>query len=456
MTKYCFIVASFLFIFSNLQSQDQIGLRTGINAGILGGQLNPASIASSKLTWDLNIISGGAHLRNNYAFLENTSLMKLGFKRPEFVLKEDVIDEPATNRQVVDFYDDGKIYNAKTNGFIQALSGFIKLKKVTLGFSLRDRFYFNGSDVSSNLGYYAYQRLPLDSIINLTPANIAGMQWTDINIHLAMLLNSNRSTNTFIGITPKLLTSRFGGYAKIDNGPQISKQENNGIQVENGRLEMGINSGENRSGFGFGLDIGIVIQSKNEGTQNFTFGASILDLGGVNFTKESRKVIIDYQQGALILQDTSISFYDYDAQFNAIEDAADSNHTESQERFFLKTPTALSLQFDLQISEKWFINALLIQGISLGPNQVKRSNIFAISPRFESGLITFQMPISVADYKNLQVGLAGRIGPLSFGTEQINSTLFKQKRLDSADFYVSLSLNSLLFSKKNKDVQCWN
>jgi hypothetical protein len=456
MTKYILIAVSLLLIFSKLHSQEQIGLRTGVNAGILGGQLNPASIASSELTWDLNLISGGAHLRNNYTFLENSSLLNLGFKRPEFVLKEDVIDEPASNRQVVDFYDKGQIHNAKANGFIQLLSGFVKLKKMTLGFSIRDRFSFNGNDISSNLGYYAYQRLPIDSTINLTPTNLAGMQWTDVSVHIGMLLNSNRTSNTYIGFTPKFLTSSFGGYAQIDNGPQISKQVNNGIQVENGRLEMGLSEGENRSGIGFGLDVGIVIQTKNEGHQNFTFGASILDLGGINFNKNARKVEIDYQQIALILQDSSISVDDYLAQFEAIEDAADSNLVTSQDRFFIKTPTALSLQFDLQMSKKWFLNAMLIQGISLGSNQVKRTNVLAVSPRYESGLLTIQMPLSLADYKDLQVGLAARVGPISFGTEQLSSTLFNQKSLDSADFYVSLSLNSLLFSKNKKGVKCWN
>lgn len=455
MTRYILILFSSFYFSTSFIAQEQIALRTGNHAGILGAQLNPALLSSTDSNWDFNIISGGLHLRNNYGFLENTSLLKLGMKRPEFILREDVIDEPANGAQIIDFYDEGKMHHVKANEFIQGLSGFVRLKKISLGISIRDRIHGFAEDISKNLGYYAYQRLTLDSTINLTSSNVATMRWTEVNAHIAFATSEDKTSKISVGINPKLLFGHFAAYGQINGNPQISRQANNQIQVENGQLEMGLSDGGDQSSFGMGLDLGINLLQQ-VGTRRVIAGISLLDVGGIKYNRNTRKTVIDFENFSLIRQDSSLSFDDFNGRFDEIEAGASNNNIQQSDHFFMHLPTALSMQIDIQVSKKWFVNGMLIQRINLAPNQVRRSNLLAISPRFETQWLSFYLPVSIADYEDIQIGLASRIGPLTLGSEEIKNIFLKQKRLDAADFYVSLSLNNLLFKNKGNQVKCWN
>src|SRR6267154_4048990 len=64
-----------------LSAQQNLGIRNSNYAGIQGALLNPASIAGSKLKWDVNILSGDVVFDNTFLYAPKKSLSFFGIKK---------------------------------------------------------------------------------------------------------------------------------------------------------------------------------------------------------------------------------------------------------------------------------------------------------------------------------------------------------------------------------------
>ncbi|MEL6989833.1 MAG: DUF5723 family protein, partial [Bacteroidota bacterium] len=332
----------------------------------------------------------------------------------------------------VDFDDSGNPYNGFANGFIQAMSGFVKLKKYALGFSVRQRAYGFGINGDPDLGYYAYQRLNIDSTVNLTNAHLAAMDWTELSFYISKQIKLQNGNSFDLGISPKILMSKRGGFAKIEQSPQISRQTGNALQVEQGQLTMGlkgIDSLNSNSNIGFAVDLGFQVNLNNSDKRTI-LGISLLDLGFIRYKGSSQKVDINYENINQILQDSSISYSSPSILFNEIVSAAENTNNPiiTNEAFTMFLPLSFSVQLDHQISKYVFVNALAVQNISFTKNQIRRSNILAFTPRFEKRWFNVMLPLTITNYNALGIGASSRLGPLTIGTENIGSALFKQRQ----------------------------
>src|SRR5437762_7243501 len=75
--------ALILLCFHNVilgSAQQYLGIRSSNYAGIQSASLNPASIADSKLTWDINVFSTNTVFDNTFLFIPKDSLHVFGFK----------------------------------------------------------------------------------------------------------------------------------------------------------------------------------------------------------------------------------------------------------------------------------------------------------------------------------------------------------------------------------------
>src|SRR4249919_1757811 len=70
----------FLHITLVICAQQNLGIRNSNYAGIQSACLNPASIADSKLKWDLNIFSMSTVFDNTFLYIPKDSLRVFGFK----------------------------------------------------------------------------------------------------------------------------------------------------------------------------------------------------------------------------------------------------------------------------------------------------------------------------------------------------------------------------------------
>ncbi|MBL0096833.1 MAG: hypothetical protein IPP46_10320 [Bacteroidetes bacterium] len=57
-----------------MQGQEMLGIRSSNYAGLQGLGINPSSMIDSRLKWDINIITVGVSLENDYLFIPRKKL----------------------------------------------------------------------------------------------------------------------------------------------------------------------------------------------------------------------------------------------------------------------------------------------------------------------------------------------------------------------------------------------
>src|SRR6185503_20544595 len=77
--KKIFLPLFVIAIITCSHAQNYLGVRSSNYAGILGASLNPSSLTTSKLSWDVNLISGTIDFDNNFLYIPEDSMTFLGF-----------------------------------------------------------------------------------------------------------------------------------------------------------------------------------------------------------------------------------------------------------------------------------------------------------------------------------------------------------------------------------------
>ncbi|MDX1667327.1 MAG: hypothetical protein R3350_08860, partial [Saprospiraceae bacterium] len=104
-------------------------------------------------------------------------------------------------------------------------------------------------------------------------------------------------------------------------------------------------------------------------------------------------------------------------------------------------PTALSIQVDRSISEMFFLNATLVQGVPLHRTAAPRGSMLALTPRLESRWYGAALPIKLYNWDTPTVGLAMRLGFLVVGSDNLGSLFGRQAEFSGTDLYVALKVN---------------
>ena len=106
----------------------------------------------------------------------------------------------------------------------------------------------------------------------------------------------------------------------------------------------------------------------------------------------------------------------------------------------MSLPTALSLQFDYNVTDAVFINTTCLQRIALSIGAgVRRMNVLAVSPRYETDQIEIAMPVQLYEYSAPALGLMARYRSVFIGTDQLGSTMGLTK-LNGADLYIGFKM----------------
>jgi len=201
---------------------------------------------------------------------------------------------------------------------------------------------------------------------------------------------------------------------------------------------------------GLGIDIGIVYEYRPKPRANisrdnvkeqqvirhittykYKLGASILDLGYINYKDQRVK---NYNGTTFIRQDILNI-----GSFNNLEETF--SPTTSNQDFIVSLPTRLRAEFDLRLNKKFFLNTAT--HLSLIGKKASKSNRYAnqitVSPRYESKWFTAFLPITATQYGGMQVGLGGRLGPVFIGTSGFFSRTFDRKTR-AFDLYAGLKI----------------
>lgn len=414
------LILAFQFAFS----QEKIGVITDNYLPVNQLSNNPAAIVDQKPWLSINVL--GAHLfaRTNFMFIEDSRL-RISMDEPTWGF-----EAPSKN---------GKAF---MHAEILGPSATMSYREHGFGFHTSIRTYANINKVPAILGDLITDQDLVnveDGTYEINNGRIKQMTWGELGFSYGRMIYKRDRVLINGAATINRLNGIFHTNMIINNADvEVVNQEGTLRNLDGKYAYSDPNWG---AGKGWGLNTGVVYKkmlpkynvdnyyahSRKSGCKQpkylYKVGVSLVDLGYIRFKDGSRTAN---------LSDT--------ATVRDLEKGTASVLGVDETKFTAILPTALSIQVDYRIQENIYINSTWIQKVSIPSTfGVERSNVFSISPRYESSWITASMPLSLSNYTTPQLGLYVRFGPLAIGTDHLSPFIIKRD-IKAADLYVYLNI----------------
>ncbi|MDG1476441.1 MAG: DUF5723 family protein [Vicingaceae bacterium] len=452
MSKIKYLIIIIFFQVSSAFCQENMGIANSNYSPTSSVLLNPSSIVDSKVLWEINLIGASAFLDNNYIFLPNSSARSLLFN-------SDNIPDALDNYNESDKYGYADIA-------IHGPSVSFNVGKHAFGINTQVRSVSDVRNLPADLakfGFEGFTFLPQRGV-NYHKTNIKAnaMAWGEIGINYGLIFKQESNNMYMAGISLK----RLFGISHV--GTNINKVSYIVPDTEdivfNGRTDAkyGFTEPAFNSGSGWSTDLGFTYKKTLKSIDNYTpyskrnscrkseykykIGASILDLGYITNRTEAYYGEITRQPGTWQeYSNTSInSASDIDEKLRNSFARIDNSKRE----YTAYLPTALSLQYDYNFENGFYVNATLVQNLSFfNQLDVNRQNLLAVTPRLELPRFEVALPISLRRYQYPSVGLAFRFwNNIIIGTDRL-LPLVKNQDLYGMDIYFGIKLAKLYTNK---------
>ena len=458
MFKAKYILFSIILPFA-LIGQNQLGLHSSNYSGVTGIVKNPASFQLSPLQWDAVIISGGAFIENEYAYIANASVSNLLFN--DIYLVDGTFNEgyqPSENELVYRFYDAIKPMNNHINSFVGYPSGVTRInRKTSVGLFARTRQAFSARNVHQlwsypNLNYWKYGEIQTS-----TPIWVAAALWTEVALNAARQFKFKNNIVS-VGLNAKFLMSHDGLYAFVPSSTDITLQPRHYI-VNTPEAYYGFTNFENgfelrNKGSGAGLDFGLVWMNRDTENQGYHWrlSASLIDVGWLKFNSGAQDHFVSNGSPSVLRRLPLSQIQSLTDFAQTVSNEVMGNPTTSfvAEDFTILTPAAFIFSVDYKLKPKFYANAEVARRLIFSPKQLYRENYVSVSARYETKWFEFGVPLVFYDDSNLRMGSWIRVGPLTIGSDYITTWFIKQNQLTGTDVYFALRINELTFKRNRK------
>jgi len=428
-------------------SQERVGLANSNYAGTTGMPLNPSSMVDSKAWLDVNLIGADAFAWNNFVYLGKN----------DFYFWKNV---PQNNWPTPLYRMNGKEKHGVINMRVDGPSFTLSHGKNAFGFHTAARTFVSFEDLIEPSAVYLYEGLDYDPQQNVTynqqKMGVYATAWAEVGLSYGRIVYQGGKNLINAAITAKYLMGigHMSMYLDELNHTVVSDEDWNitNLTGQYAMTEPGL-----ATGHGFAVDLGVTYKRMLEdvddyvphtaqsdcGTIDYKYeiGVSLLDLGGINFNKNS-----------LIrrFENSTTTWENYpDAEVNTMSDidalissqfASDAGSMTSGVRYGTALPSAVSVQFDYNLGKNFYANATWVQGFKLskGTTGIRRS-LLAITPRYEGKWFEASLPVSLYDYRSPQLGLAFRFYSITIGSDNI-LPFFIPMDIYSANIYASVKI----------------
>jgi Family of unknown function (DUF5723) len=473
------------FQIENIQAQQMLGISGSNYAGTNSVYNNPANITDSRYKLYINLISNDVFLANNY----------VGWNAPYSILQFLTNSAPKEyrNSQNVTIFR-VSYYDINTEGGLYHLNALTDTRGPSFLYSLNSKQSFGiSSRVRAGLNFSGAD-LPLANLIRLgtdtlllknqnfalsnTNLNLNG--YAEIGFTYGQTLKDEDEDFIKIGITVKRVVGIYNSHLNIDkaeyniiNDPAEPKKQilnidkltaNYGYTTENSfktsKPSLGWVFGNQSSGSGWGIDLGIIYEYRPE-TRKFSYrekgvkkldpsknkykfklGVSLLDFGGINYNSPDNVRNWDVNVTNKLFYSADVSqVVGLDDAYKRLNTNIGLNDINGTTSFTSGLPTSLQINFDYHLSERIYVNSLWVQGLR-GEKSVslKMPSSLSVTPRYETKWFEVAMPFALLDnYSTFTFGIAGRVGPMFLGTDNLGSFL-TINRPRGMDLYFGLSV----------------
>jgi hypothetical protein len=447
------------------QAQEMLGITTSNFAGSNGAILNPATIVSSKLYMDINIITADAYFENNYLYIHSKD-----FKLLKYLGPNPKFPSYPPNGSAVDFYKTTNPKKAYVQALVKGPSFMIARGNHAFAFHTGVRVLTSVSNMAYDLANFGYNSLkyePQQNILyNDNNAMTGTVAFGEVGVTYAYAFRRFNLDDWSAGVTVKYLLGYAGAYANVDNINYMIPNDTT-ADIRNLRADAGYSLPVNYSnnnypfggairGGGFGFDIGVSYQRKVLSYQKrrikklcrqkhtdyiYKIGASFIDLGSVKFTKNAVVHSFDNVSRNWLNIDT-LSYYNMNTLSSTLSNVfyGDPNASYRSSQFSVFLPAAFSLQGDYNFYQDWYVGGVFIHPLQISKSMVHRPTQIALIPRFETQDLEVSIPISLYEWRYPRIGAAIRYQFITIGTDKL-SGLLGLTDFTGLDFYVSIKIN---------------
>lgn len=483
----------FLFFFTSysVTAQQYLGVITSNYAGIMGADLQPASIVDSRIKVDINLGSVNFGAWQNAKYF-NTNNMPKWWVKSFKTGGDSTWRQPDSTFYKNNFYDvknpKGKVRGINTSLQIDVLNFMFHVNpRIAIGFSAKFRTNISIDNLTPQFISLVESGLKDQSLWNVDLKDkfitMNSMSWAEYGINYAQVAYDKEEHFIKVGGRVKLLQGIAASYMQSDN---FSYRLDNAdtAAVLNGNFSYGysqnfdkyssggINSFSDvfklNSKLGVGADLGIVYEwrpkwkdykydmdgetnlwRRDKEKYTLRIGASVLDIGGMKFQKggNSRNFTLNEQHYNLKTFDKVTDLKSLDSVIVADFDGAADKGT-----FFMNLPTTASIQIDYHIWNDFYINFTGVFNIinKNNPHKVTNPTQFSLTPSYDFKWFGLYVPLSYNQYSGFKAGLGARLGPITVGFTDWNSILGSGK-VRGTEFYFGLRLPILYSRPQDRD-----
>ena len=454
---------------TSLSAQLQLGLRTENYAGVNALAINPAHGVYSELDWDVNLVGAGIFFETNYAYLDNTSLLRElnRLDVSQFALSNRMDDMPLSelgNTTVVMYKDTRRKYRYQS---LQTVIGPGFMTKIgeqwSIGVSSAAKVWSNGTGIPQELNYEEYDNRPFEVEFAVDDLQFSLMSWIETGVNVAYRVPTYTGS-LGLGMTVKFLRGYESGFLRNRSPFRMAKLQNMSFVVQSVDADFGYTNSNlaagddgfdlTGNGAGFGIDLGFTYAIEDrDGTARLRLSAALNDIGGIRFNRNAMYHRVRNDMPAVQAYDNYRDLSSVEQLPELVDRFLATTTTRDTPGLSVETnayriglPSTFNLQADVRLHELFYVNTLLVQNLRDDGISVRQPSVLAVIPRFEHRWGSVAVPLSIYDYDRPRVGLALRAAYLAVGTDDLGAWLFPGE-LSSADVYVALKLNSFRFGK---------
>ncbi|MBT8220725.1 MAG: hypothetical protein KJP00_12920, partial [Bacteroidia bacterium] len=204
------------------------------------------------------------------------------------------------------------------------------------------------------------------------------------------------------------------------------------------------NIADQSRGNGLGMDFGIsAIFMDYEDSYRLKIGLAVNDLGKITFDNAVEAHVFQSLNDITFFKNDYLEITDLRDLMQRASNDILGDPTASLDpsitSFEVRLPTSIVASVDYKIIDQVFVSGLYVQRLTLSKPNIERSNLIAITPRYESKWLGAAFPVSNLNFSRTHVGLSLRLAFLTIGTDQLGSLLSKS-RLSGGDIYMTLQL----------------
>jgi hypothetical protein len=477
--QFAVVASVFLWASYTVEAQDFSGLSSGNWAGIQNLHVNAANVVDHRYKVDVNLFSVHMNVMNDYLGMRKEPVLNPGlfneYNYNDFdslYLVRDTIGNKqlltSTRLQLPSFMfqitpKDG--IGISTNYRVMANIGNISEDVAQLvNASMRNSFSATSlGSFSENIAGYLFQgalnnnyTLDFDNSF----ANTLAASWMDIGLHYGRVAIDQKQHFLKAGVAMKFLLGVNAGYGYMDgafaqydpNAATISSLRGNLMYGESfNAISSGGYNPFNFSGFGLGLDFGVVYEwrpkyakyqynmdgqtglwRRDKEKYTLRVGLALNDFGSIRFNHTDS---IKSYQYSIDVNNIPVGIFD---NVTNLQDALERlevwaaqnpgqgqvSKVEAPRTFTVGLPTTFTATVDWQIVDRVFLNVSPV--IALTNNGYGNFNLHNMSSitgviRYEMPWFGAYLPLSWNPLTQFNAGLALRMGPLFVGSGSVLS-----------------------------------